>query len=273
MDECEDEDVMSGLLFENEMNEECTEEVVENDEHEDLFEPCEPRRKKFKTTYCNPISKAKAHEIYQNSGKLIKSVKTPLLVFPQQVLRKTIQDLIDEVKVDMKLPYNFNEVQLEALHAIGNGQDVFVNSPCGSGKMNIFFAGVLLLRKVKNMPKGVGIILEPLVAISEENRKKNPPFPVMFLDRKGNCKISENFNFSLDFAKEVEDGNIPFVFMSAEALLSGKGIQLLKRWRKNLVMGAIDEGQLYTVDQWGSSEFRVDMSRAPGQSTYNLDAT
>ena len=38
MDECEDVDVMSGLLFENEMNEECTEEIVENDEHEDLFD-------------------------------------------------------------------------------------------------------------------------------------------------------------------------------------------------------------------------------------------
>ena len=164
----------------------------------------------------------------------------------------------------MHLPYEFNDVQLEALHAIGNGRDVFVNSPCGSGKINIFFAGVLLLRKVKNMPKGVGIILEPLVAISEEKRKKNPPLPVMFLDKKGNCKVSENLNLSDDFASDVENGKIPCVFMSAEALLSSKGIQLMKRWRKNLVLGTIDEGQLYTVEQWGSSEFRVDMSRAPG---------
>ena len=87
-------------------------------------------------------------------------------------------------------------------------RDVFVNSPCGSGKMNIFFAGVLLLRKVKNMPKGLGIILEPLVAISEEKRKNNPPLPVMFLDRKGNGKISKNCNASEDFEKEVENGKV-----------------------------------------------------------------
>ena len=265
MDEIEHGVGRSALLFENEMNEECIEEVIECNEYQDWFEQCEPKKKKFKKTYCNPISKAKAQEIYLKSGTLIRSVKTTLNVFPQkQVFRKTIQILIDEVKADMKLSYDFNDVQMEALHAIGNGRDVFVNSPCGSGKMNIFFAGVLLLRKVKNMPKGVGIILEPLVAISEEKRKKNPPLPVMFLDRKGNIKVSKNLNFSKDFEKEVENGNIPCVFMSAEALLSPKGIQLLKRWRKNLVLGTIDEGQLYTVDQWGSSEFRVDMSRAPG---------
>ena len=265
MDECEDIVGGPGLLFESEMNEEFVEEIVEDTEHEDLFEPGEPIKKKFKTTYCNPMSKAMAHDVYQKSGKLLKLVKTPLKVSPQkQVFRQSLQALINEVKDEMNLPYEFNEVQLEALHAIGNGRDVFVNSPCGSGKMNIFFAGVLLLRKVKNKPKGVGIILEPLVAISEEKRKKNPPLPVMFLDRRGNCKVSNNFNFSEDFSKDVENGKIPCIFMSAEALLSSKGIQLLKRWRKNLLLGTIDEGQLYTAEQWGSSEFRVDMSRAPG---------
>ena len=265
MDESEDLFGRSGLLFETELNEDCIEEVVENLECEDWFELHEPSKKKLKKSYCYPISKANAYEIYQKSGNLVKSMKTALKVYPQkQIFNKSIQDLITEVKYELKLPYELNDVQLEALHAIGNGHDVLVNSPCGSGKMNIFYAGVLLLRKIKKMPKGVGIILEPLVAISEEKRKKNPPLPVMFMDMKGNCRASENINISEDLAQDVENGKIPCVFLSAEALLCPKGIKLLKRWRKNLVFGVIDEGQLYTTEQWGSPGFRVDMSRAPG---------
>ena len=104
MDEFDDAVGTSGLLFESEMNDECIEEVIENDEYEDLFEPCEPNKKKLKKTYCYPISKSKACEIYQKCGTLLNSVKTPLNVFPQkQIFKKSIQHFINEVKADMKM--------------------------------------------------------------------------------------------------------------------------------------------------------------------------
>ena len=269
MDEeyCE-QSVGPGLLYEKEFVEDVVEELVclENEEIDDFFVSSEPRVKRKKKSYEFPISKESADIMYKRSGTLLKSVEGPIFVQPKPVVfTNPISIAIEEVRHELKVSYEFNDMQLKSLNAIGSGHDVLLNAPCGSGKMMVFFAGVLLLRKVKRMPKGFGIVLEPLVAISEEKRNGTPPLAVAFIDMRGEVKISENvLDVSEDKLKDISEGKVACVFMSGEAALSQKGLELVKSWRKSLLLVCTDEAQLYTEDQWGARDFRVDMSRAPG---------
>lgn len=264
--DCEDLTVGTGMLQDYEFVEECVEEVLSEESDDDLFETREPKKKKRKSTYKFPISKQTSDKIYAKAGTSVHSSDGIMIVEPYPVVfQPTITELIEEVRVEMKLPYEFNDIQLQALHAIGNLKDCIVNAPCGAGKMNIFFAGTLLLRKVKNMAQGIGVILEPLVAISEEKRKKNPPVAVCFIDMNGECNVSDGIvNISENMLDSILKGQIVSIFISAEALLSVRGIEMLKSWRHNLLLAAVDEAQLFGEDQWGSTKFRIDMSRAPG---------
>ena len=255
------------MLYETEYVEEC---VIEEDfiDQDDEFE--EPRIKKHRQSYGIPISQNTARAIYNMSGTVVNSVDGQLTVDPTPVVIKDDDSIIiEEVRNEMKVPYEFNDVQKNALHALLNGKNVVVNSPCGSGKLSIFTAGVLGLRKKRNNHKLFGIILEPLVAISEEKRKGNPPVSVAFIDLKGHSKVSDNtLNVTDDIVKDIEEGKIACVFMSAEAMLSQKGTTMVKSWRQNLVLGCTDEAQLYLDEQWGSPDFRGDMNRAPGDFVF-----
>ena len=256
-----------GILYDQEFVEDVEEIVdIESEEDEDFFVNTGPKVKRKKLSYQFPISKQTADFIYQKSGSLMKSVDGPISVYPKPlVFSDHMCSAIENVRLKLKVGYQFNDMQLMAMHAIGSGHDVMLNAPCGSGKMMVFFAGVLLLRIVKQMPKGFGIILEPLVAISEEKQSSNPPLPVAFIDMKGEVKISDNvLDVSEDKLKDISEGKVACVFMSAEAALSQKGLELVKSWRKSLLLVCTDEAQLYTEDQWGARDFRVDMSRAPG---------
>jgi superfamily II DNA helicase RecQ len=257
-----------GILYEQEFVEDVNEEMVnsESEEDEDIFFNTAPKVKRRKLLYEYPISKQSADLIYKRSGSLVKPVDSPISVHPKPlVFLDHLSSAIENVRLQLKVDYQFNDMQVMAMQAIGNGHDVMLNAPCGSGKMMVFFAGVLLLRKVKQMPQGFGIILEPLVAISEENQKSNPPLPVAFMDMTGEVKISDNIlDVSEDKLKDISEGKVACVFMSAEAALSQRGLELVKSWRKSLLLVCTDEAQLYTEDQWGARDFRVDMSRAPG---------
>ena len=260
----EDLPVGTGVLLEPEFTEECVEEV---EYEEDFFGNSEPPAKRQKSSYTFPISEASAHAIYMKSGSLVHPVNGDLNIYPAAVkFENHIKIAIEEVRSELNLSFTFNDMQEHALHSMASGHDVLVNAPCGSGKMAIFFAGVLLLRKIRQMPKGFGIILEPLVSISEEKRKNAPPLPIAFINVKGTIKISDNIlDVSDDRLKDISEGKFPVIFMSSEAALTDKGLMLVKSWRKSLLVVCTDEAQLYTDDQWGSSTFRGDMNRAPGK--------
>ena len=237
-----------------------------------MFESSEPKVKRKKMLYEFPISNKAADEIYRRSGSLVKSVEGTIYVRPKPlVFTNPITIAIEEVRQALKVSYQFNDMQMQSLQAIGSGQDVLLNAPCGSGKMMVFYAGVLLLRKVKQMPMGFGIVLEPLVSISEEKRNSNPPLNVAFIDMKAEVRISDDLlDISEDKLKDISEGQVPCVFMSAEVALSQRGLELVKSWRKSLLLVCTDEAQLYTEDQWGAQDFRVDMSRAPGTRWFLL---
>ena len=140
------------------------------------------------------ISQKTSDDIYNRAGQIMphstKEIKLPFK------MTDSMRILIEECKTDLKVDFDLNEMQLRALYAIGNSQDTFVVSPCGTGKMLVFYLSILLLRKIRNQPDGVGWILEPLVSISEEKSKKTPPLPIVYINKGGQCKLSEQIEAS-----------------------------------------------------------------------------
>ena len=86
----------------------------------------------------------------------------------------------------------------------------------------MYFLAVALLRKIRGQPKGVGWILEPLVSISAEKRNKNPPLPVVFVNKLGDYKTSDDVEISQPIEK-IKEGFFPCIFISAEALMTNTG--------------------------------------------------
>ena len=79
----------------------------------------------------------------------------------------------------------------------------------------------------------------------------------------GDCKFSEELSISVPM-EDLENGDVPCIFISAEALLSPAGRDIMKKLRKKTLLVCTDEVHLFTQEQWGNEEFRVAMSRAPG---------
>ena len=185
----------------------------------------------FKGSYTFPINKEKADLIYTKAGENM-NMSTSGIQIPYHV-RDSMRIMIDECLSEMKLDISLNDMQVQALSAIGESQDTFVISPCGTGKSLVFFLSILLLRKIRNQPNGIGWILEPLVSISEDKRGKNPPLPIVYITKGGEYKTSENIEIS-EPIESVKLGSFPCIFISAEALLSSTGVGLMRQLRKIL---------------------------------------
>ena len=65
------------------------------------------------------------------------------------------------------------------------GQNVILNTPTGSGKSTVFELSVYILRKLKNIPDGVGICLEPLNNILSEKTNVESKFQSAYLTMTG----------------------------------------------------------------------------------------
>ena len=159
--------------------------------------------------------------------------------------------MIDECLSEINLDISLNEMQIQALSAIGESQDTFVIAPCGSGKSLVFFLSILLLRKIRNQPDGIGWSLEPLVSISEDKRSKQSPLLIVYITKGGQCKTSGEIEVS-EPIESVKNGLFSCIFISAEALLSSTGVTWMKQLRKHSLVACTDEAHLFTTDQWGS---------------------
>ena len=47
---------------------------------------------------------------------------------------------------ELKIEFKLNDMQLRAIIGIATGEDMVIIAPCGSGKILVFFLGIILLR-------------------------------------------------------------------------------------------------------------------------------
>ena len=157
-----------------------------SDPEEETQESANPTQKGKKYEY--PIKKQTAEKIYDRTGEItvIDSDEIPV------ILKDSEKVLIDECLSDLKIDLKLNNMQLKALVAVINGEDLILISPCGTGKMLVYFLATALLRKIKKKPDGISWILQPLNSICEDKRNNNSVLPMVFVKKSGEYKFSED---------------------------------------------------------------------------------
>ena len=103
-----------------------------------------------------------------------------------------------------------------------HGKNVILVSPCGSGKLLVYYLDVHLLRKKFNLPNGVGICLQPLNNILYEKTNGNPPMNTTFVTMTGEAIKSGNTNLSHSL-DEIMSGEVGCILGDAESFLSMRG--------------------------------------------------
>ena len=74
-------------------------------------------------------------------------------------VREKLNELVEDTP---ELPYQPSEVQLLGASILGSGHDMFLVFPTGEGKMTVGLLAAMLLRRIKQQPKGVTILTQPL---------------------------------------------------------------------------------------------------------------
>ena len=67
----------------------------------------------------------------------------------QHLLSDQVHLCIQEVLHEVKLPYKLSDFQLISLHVLGSNKNLMLVSPTGSGKTNVIYLGIILLRKIQ----------------------------------------------------------------------------------------------------------------------------
>ena len=109
------------------------------------------------------ISKQLADALYEKAGDLIPEDPDQISIEKYNYLLKdSVHLIIQEVLTENPLPYKFQDFQLITLHCLGSLKNVVLVAPTGAGKMICSYYGILVLQKVFGVPKGVGLVTQPL---------------------------------------------------------------------------------------------------------------
>jgi hypothetical protein len=161
------------------------------------------------------------------------------------LLSDEVHYYITEVLSEVKLPFTLSDFQLISLHILGSGRNLMIVSPTGSGKTIVIYLGILLLRRLFQIPEGVAIITEPLnMIMSEKLCSSIIPTGVISMTGELKTSLEEKDGVSLSAPEEMfVDGSLPCLFGHPESWLSDKGKQLIKVLHKKgrILMMVTDE--------------------------------
>ena len=112
------------------------------------------------------ISEEHAQRNYANAGmEVIEEAETITVQKYQHLMDSRVNGVLDDVVGKLGLPYRLVEFQRVAINALGQGLNVVLVSPTGSGKMNVALLATLVLRQVLDIPNGITIVTLPLSSI------------------------------------------------------------------------------------------------------------
>ena len=170
-----------------------------------------------------PLSQEIANHLYEQAGISEEEVNNEVVVSPSpHILTTSDEQIIKEAKDALGIKFDLDYFQLQALQALLNGDNVIVLAPCGSGKLQIFYMGVYILRKKLGMPNGVGVCLQPLNSILVEKTNTDPVLKTAFLTVAGEGVKEGNISMSHDL-NELQSGAIPCLLGHSESFMSIKG--------------------------------------------------
>ena len=118
----------------------------------------------LQTTMSDYISTETVAQLYEKAGSMTEedAINVPLDNYSSYLLNDHVHSAIQQVLLENPLPYQLQEFQLAALHCLGSLKNVILITPTGSGKMLCVSLGILVLKKLFGLPKGVGLVTQPL---------------------------------------------------------------------------------------------------------------
>ena len=106
------------------------------------------------------ISELTAKRLYEIAGTEECEINNEINIFPKpHIITTPEEQLIFEAQKDLGINFDLDKFQVEALVALQNYRNVVLLTPCGSGKMLVFYMGVHIMRKKYGKPNGLGICL------------------------------------------------------------------------------------------------------------------
>ena len=120
------------------------------------------------------ISEAHARSNYRKAGEEVPEEPERITVAGNaDLVEFEVNDLFEKMVDKLDLPYEPSEFQRVAVNVVGSQKNLILVSPTGSGKMDVPFLSVLLLREKTKNPKGICIVTQPLTSIMNEKIQSN----------------------------------------------------------------------------------------------------
>ena len=181
-------------------------------------------------TFDLSISTELANSNYEKAGELVREEPDQVsLTSHAHLLNDKMHNLIEEVLMEVNLPYRPSDFQMISLHVLGSHRNLLLISPTGSGKTLVIFLGTLLLRKMTGISQGVCLVTEPLNLILTE-KLGNSLIPTGVISMTGQLRSSLEERDGVCLSKPEEeflDGSLPCLFGHPESWLSEKGPALI----------------------------------------------
>ena len=226
-------------------------ELQDIDSDEDILKEAEETEEVLNLS----ISSVVAKRNYDMAGEEVPEEEDNISIADNgHLLSDKVHHYLQEVLSEVNLPYSLSDFQLLSLHCIGSGKNLMLISPTGSGKTNVIYLGILLLRKVFDIQDGVAIITEPLNMIMAE-KLKSSIIPTGVISMTGELKTSLEERDGVKLSAPEEsflDGSLPCLFGHPEAWLSEKGRKLIKElYRKSKILLIVTDEMTCSLN-WAS---------------------
>ena len=204
------------------------------------------------------ITVERAEWLYSEAGELVEEDKPQIsLQIYGHLLSDEVDLIIKEVLAETRLTMKLQDFQLLTLHCLGNKRNVVLVNPTGSGKMLCAYLAPLVLRKVFNKEKGVGVGTMPLSAVMDE-KLKSEFNKTGLITMQGGLKTNESEEASLsDPLESFQSGEIELILGHAESWSSSTAKCIVNALNKEqlILFLVVDEFQMNLSSHWGN-EFR-----------------
>lgn len=196
-----------------------------------------------------------------SSNKSTKSVMvkgSPNLQYGMEKFNEHLDYATDKLKIQ----YDLNSKQLEALRSLYSGRDVMVVIATGGGKSTVFQLLPWLIQKRDNLDGPATVITVcPLNSIMTDQVSclNQKGFDACYLTLNGNAFTHDETEIPLT---DIEEGKFQFVFMHPETLIDAKKIsQLIRKPNFKRIVAGLCIDECHLVAEWGTDEFRKSFQR------------
>ena len=213
---------------------------------------------------CSKVSEAGEELRKKMTFEIISMQELSMLAQSDEfaMIIKTVLELNDDCEMSLYLH------QYQALHALAEGKDVLLISPCGSGKTRVLLnapgvvkMGFELKTSTKSQENPLAIVCCPLTSIMEDKLKDQPKAGM--LSMSGSCQTGASDKNKVSLSKsesEFMSGSLSHVYGHPESFATEIGKKILETQEGRIAVFICDE---VGFNVWGI-EFRPLMSTVPG---------